>query len=224
LFKKNLQFKKQKQNINFDFVSLDNQKPPKCPEVFDHLMKYNESKEEKFSRFARSICRCVQACSLCSRGDSIKVIDNYEFDPHCPNSVWYSDIVLLTFEPTLNDVRSQRLFYDLTNIIQEYDLKMSDFYCTSVLKCYSNVFHDTNGCPFIKLELESMKNKKLLISFDELSSNYLGFTHNPGSFSCNEFFNVFMVNGINDIVNLDKILRLIKLSKSNQQVSSRLFA
>jgi hypothetical protein len=195
-----------------------NDKPlEKRPPVTKYEAGPLETKEQRFERYLRQLSRCVLACNLCKLGNSECFYNNTYFDPHCPNPFKFtSKIMFLKFSPDEIDI-SSGLFSNVKQICEKF-VNFELIYKTVVNKCYG----EADECPYFDLEFKASGDLfKLIIIFDKESADKLGVEFVPGQLDKNVGFRTYCCD---DEQSLIKILKLIKLSESNSQIHSSLFA
>lgn len=175
----------------------------------------NESQTERFERYIRQLGRAILACSLCKRGCEMYRHGHYVRVPHFQPSIWHKRIMLIKYEPDSDDIHG--LFDNIKPILDKFGAKLSNFYCTSIIKCAGD---DNPNCPYFELEWKAMGNcmPDLIICFDESSANKIGAEYDIKRIQKLNKYKVFCIGPNND--GLELILKAL----SSPQTRSRLIS
>lgn len=213
MYKKNRKFVEQESD--YDFLTTSDKPFPKMLPITKYDAGLLETKEQKFERYLRQLSRCIYACSLCELGDIEVFGNNTYYDPHCSNPIKFNKIMFLKYTPNNRDIEFG-IFNEFKEKCEKYGLKFDNIYKTSIIKCCGE---SKFKCPYFDIELKSSRSLfKLIIIFDKKSASYLGLNFKDGELDIFDNSRVYYCNN-----NLDNILKLIKLSNTNQQIYNSLF-
>lgn len=185
---------------------------------------HGEKEDKKFERYARQICRCTQACSLCNRGLAHQKVDNTYYDPHITASLTYSEIALIKHQPSESDL-IKGLFGEHKQLFKDLGLDFKSIYKTSVIKCYSVDGMDED-CPYFELEMKALKPKLIIVNSNMDFYSY-GLAHKlnqPMKFVRATLFNINVKAILVPDVSLKSILKMVKSSEANPQVRNLLLS
>ncbi len=184
---------------------------------------HGEKEDKKFERFARQVCRCTQACSLCDRGLAYKKIDNTYYDPHVTASLTFSEIALIKHQPSESDV-AHGLFGEHKKLFSDLKLDFKSIYKTSVIKCYAVDANDED-CPYFELEMRALKPKLVIVnSNSSFYSGFLSTLSQPMKFSRNDMFGMNVKTILVPDASLKSILKMVKSSEADPQVRNLLLS
>jgi hypothetical protein len=203
------------QTEDYDFMTTNDKPLAKRSPITKGEAGPLETREQKFERFLRQVSRCIYSCSLCELGDSEVFHNNVYYDPHCSTPINYNKIAFIKYMPSKSDI-ANGLFGDFKDICNKIGIKFDSIYKTSIKKCHGESKYK---CPYFDLEIEASKDLlKLIVIFDKESAYYLGLDFKPGKLDKYHQSRIYYCDN-----NPEQILKIIKISESNQQIYNNLF-
>lgn len=150
-------------------------------------------------RFLRQLNNTCLSCSMCNLGKQYFNDCGDLRDPHVFSNMCLSKYVIIGKNPSIKSLGMKDLTFGFTKFINEiakYNIKISEFYVTSLVKCYSdNVIEDSmmSCIPFLKMELRILDPKLIIILDDDVYHRLCTDTQNGGIIK-SDYGNIYRIN------------------------------
>jgi len=145
---------------NFDW---NNKKPKSKPIV--RSVKNPLPKQNILDKL-HSLC---SVCNICDIGENLVTNDGILRDPHLPNSLIKSKIVILYNNPSIEHIKERDMILERGSYIENKP------YTTYLIKCYTEDYSEKyyeNCLNYLNIELRVIK-PKLILAMDQISFDFL---------------------------------------------------